>query len=215
LHSYNLLYLRFYIEFRFTKGIILIYNLKLLLTYILTFPLLFFSQNKITDNINYLGDKGLLDSVQVKITFTHNQWNQIDSIKTFYITMDTITDENSGNYSIGISIKDPLMIYDKKQIGEWSQYYYNGQLKSIGSYKIGAFSWCQFAGPTINGYSYKYGEWKYFHKNGQLEAKGTYDIKTEEFSNNCGGDFAFYPLTTKKWQYWDKEGVELFITKKY
>jgi len=148
---------------------------------------------------------GQLDSIYAEIKVFKDQFNRIENSKWFYIYKDTLLD-SLGNYSIGNFIIEPYGDFDGRQIGVWTQYYSNDSIMSIGSYNIGATTWCQSAGPSVSGYSFKTGEWKYYYSNGQLKAQGLFQLEVYEFQNNCGGDARFVSKTNDKWFVFDESG---------
>ncbi|UKN03482.1 hypothetical protein K6119_08140 [Paracrocinitomix mangrovi] len=148
---------------------------------------------------------GTLDSMSYRINTYSNQFNNIDSSITFYVEQDTIID-SSGIQWIGNIILDPFNQFNDARIGKWKSYYSNGQLRSEGSFDLGAFNFCQFAGPSIVGYYYKSGSWTYFYDNGQVKAKGTYTRIFEKINFNCGEDAVFVESLNETWQYWDENG---------
>ena len=62
-------------------------------------------------------------------------------------------------FNKGIMIGDGIIDVNGKKQGVWKEYYYTGELMSIGSYSN----------------SIKVGEWKFYHSNGKLEQEGTYN----------------------------------------
>lgn len=174
-----------------------------------------YSQNHqdITRALNEHYNNGTLDSIQVKIWMANNHFN-FETLKTFYVIQDTLID-STGDYSIGFTVLDPFMEYHNRKIGEWKGYYSNGQLKFIGKYAMGATTTCQFAGPTISGYSFKRGEWIYFYVNGQIEAKGTYLPYTKSYNHNCGEDAHYVSYPDSNWHYWNENGIEIKKPKDY
>ena len=190
--------------------------MKFILTLIFTYPLTGFSQNyqEITNSLNEHYKNGTLDSIQVKLWLVKNDYHQIKDYHFFYGIQDTLVD-SSGDYSVGFKILDPYMEFHNRQVGEWKAYYSDGQLRSIGNFSLGVIIWCQVAGPTISGYSFKSGEWNYYYINGQIEAKGTYLPFTKSYNHNCGEDAYYVPFTGSDWQYWDENGNELNKSKDY
>jgi len=166
------------------------------------------SENASLNKMIGKNNAGQLDSVYSEINVFKDQFNRIDSSRWFYVYKDTLTD-SIGNYSIGYLILEPYGDFDGRQIGKWTQYYSNDSIMSVGNYNIGATTWCQFAGPSVSGYSIKTGEWRYYYPTAQLKAKGDFILETIEFHNNCGGDAHFVSKTSDKWLLFDESGNTL------
>ncbi len=95
-----------------------------------------------------------LDSVLTPIIFFKDEFHRIDSVKKFYIHIDTVKYVDS-SFAIGQIILDPFMDFERAKFGEWTFYYPSGKIYSKGSYSIGAYTECDVAGPNLIGYSFK------------------------------------------------------------
>lgn len=154
-----------------------------------------------------LNKQGKLDSVQAPIIFFKDYFNRIDSVKQFYIHIDTVKYSDS-SFAVGQIILDPFMEFERRKFGEWAFYYPSGKIYSKGSYSIGAFTECQFAGPSLIGYSFKTGGWKYWYENGILMAEGIYQATQIEEKTNCGSDTINVSNVTPNWKLFDNSGMK-------
>jgi MORN repeat variant len=155
-----------------------------------------------------LHDAGHLDSVKTAITHFKDPFNKIEDIKEFYVYTDTVKYDDS-SYAVGQIILDPSMEFERRKIGEWTFYYPSGKIYSKGSYSIGAYTECQFAGPRLIGYSFKTGMWNYWHENGVVMAEGIYEPTSREVETNCGSDTIKVSGVTIKWHIFDSSGIKL------
>ena len=155
-----------------------------------------------------LNKAGKLDSLRTPITFFKDYYHRIDSIKQFYIHVDTVHYSDS-SFAVGQIILDPFMEFERRKFGDWTFYYPSGKIYSKGTYSIGAYTECQFAGPSLIGYSFKTGEWKYWYENGVLMAEGIYEPTHVEEKTNCGVDIINVSSVTSKWKLFDNSGTKL------
>ena len=155
-----------------------------------------------------LNKEGKLDSVKTPIIFFKDDYQRIDSVQQFYMHIDTVRYSDS-SFAIGQLILDPSMEFERRKFGEWTFYYPSGKVYSKGSYSIGAYTVCQFAGPSITGYSFKTGAWKYWYDNGNLMAEGIYEPKQVEELTNCGSDTVNVSKVTTNWNYFDNSGIKM------
>ena len=177
---------------------------------IIILPLLSFGQTESGPDIVWqqcfnLFKEGKLDSSTVRISFFKNSFKRIDSLKQFYIHLDTVV-YNDGYYAVGQSILDPFMEFNGQQIGEWRCFYPTGKMYSKGHFSIGAFTECQAGGPMTNGYSFKTGQWNYWHQNGTIITTGIYRPITNIIKNSCGTDTVFLTKVTTDWKYFAADG---------
>lgn len=134
------------------------------------------------------------------------------------------TSENSVNYgrygdiSDGLPDKDTLvskcndkeiltgigkMALDGKEIsnlkaGHWKEYNSNGILKREGSYKIGSYIQCCFAGPCNQYYHYRSGIWKYYDDDGLLSYELEFVPSKIHIITSCeGGDDLLFGLVER------------------
>ncbi|WP_291139191.1 toxin-antitoxin system YwqK family antitoxin [Flavobacterium sp. UBA7663] len=77
--------------------------------------------------------------------------------------------------------------FNNFRVGFWREFYKNGNLKSEGNYKLDTYKQCCTGGICNGYYSYKYGEWKYYHENGNLKTKGTYRMGKKHKKTSCEG----------------------------
>ncbi|MFD1096106.1 hypothetical protein [Salegentibacter chungangensis] len=110
-----------------------------------------------------------------------------------------------GSYS-----NEYLPIY-KLRIGEWKEFYKNGNLKSIGNYKIGQYEECCTGGVCDGFYNYKIGQWTYFYENGKTKAEGKFDTEKFQLNTYCeGGEkISFGVINPEKWNFYDKMGNKM------
>jgi len=155
-----------------------------------------------------LNKAGKLDSVRTPIIFFKDYFHRIDSIKQFYIHVDTVKFSDS-SFAVGQIILDPLMEFERRKFGEWTFYYPSGKIYSKGSYSIAAYTECQSAGPSLIGYSFKTGAWKYWYDNGILMAEGIYKPTQIEEKTNCGLDTINVSNVTSSWKLFDSSGMKL------
>jgi antitoxin component YwqK of YwqJK toxin-antitoxin module len=185
--------------------------MKKLSTFAIFFlPILSFGQTESGPDIVWqkcinLLKEGRLDSSTVRISFLKNSFQRIDSIKQFFIQLDTVV-YNDGYYSVGQSILDPFMEFNGQQVGEWKYFYPTGKIYSKGLFSIGAYTECQAGGPMTNGYSFKTGQWNYWHENGTVMANGIYKPITTIIKNSCGTDTLFLSKATAEWKYFNGDG---------
>lgn len=151
---------------------------------------------------------GKLDSVQSPVKYFKNHFSMIDSVKQFYIHVDTIKYTNDF-FAVGKIILDPFMEFERKKYGEWAFYYPSGKIYGKGQYSIGAITDCQYAGPSVMGYSFKTGEWKYWYENGSIMAKGVYVKTIDTIRTSCGIDSLYESNVTAKWKLFDSSGKRL------
>lgn len=87
------------------------------------------------------------------------------------------------------------------------EYFRNGEKKYEGSYNIGSFVNCCFAGYCMMFYPYKTGHWEYYYENGQLKATGNYVNPLEHMDTSCeGGDDYFANRISIDWKFYDLYG---------
>lgn len=109
--------------------------------------------------------------------------------------------------SIFIYAYDFEQIKTKMYVGRQIEYFDNGNKKFDGSYKIGSFVNCCFAGYCMMFYPYKSGQWKYYYNNGQVKAFGTYLNSLEHMDTSCeGGDDYYTNRISEDWKFYDTEG---------
>jgi antitoxin component YwqK of YwqJK toxin-antitoxin module len=96
------------------------------------------------------------------------------------------------------------------KIGLWTEYYQNGQIKSQGSFQIGAYTNCCSNGWCESYINYEVGQWKYYYDNGQLKASGIYKVKKEHINTSCEGGAQIYKShISKSWRFYRQDGVEI------
>lgn len=118
-----------------------------------------------------------------------------------------VTFQNAQIKERGKYAYDDENVLSTLKVGEWSSYYENGQLCSIGKYNIGTYIQCCFGGACKQFYNYKIETWKYYHQNGQLKATGEYAIKQLHVDTSCeGGDAMPFGLTTPNWKNFSEQG---------
>lgn len=160
--------------------------------------------------------------------FFINAYGQADSllIKPFYYKLltdekgfegifikvkpDSIFDSVNNILSYGLIINDTATWVNNFKVGNWKEYYPNGQIKSIGSYSIGSYINCGFLGPFRSFYSFKNDLWAYWYENGEKMAEGYYKPKLKHIKTNCkGGDKIYEPTIDQTWQFWDEKGNKI------
>ena len=105
--------------------------------------------------------------------------------------------------------------YNNYRIGLWKEFYRNGNLKSVGNYKLDTYTQCCTSGICDGFYSYKYGEWTYYYDNGKLKAKGKYRIGKKHKKTSCkGGDEINFGFVTDSWSFYNNSGKEINPTQK-
>jgi hypothetical protein len=92
------------------------------------------------------------------------------------------------------------------RVGQWTEFYRNGQIMSIGSYNLQSLLSCHDAMPGVQYYSFKIGDWKYFYEDGAIKAKGTYQIQRVQVSTGVANQFKTKSLTTADWIVNDEKG---------
>jgi len=155
-----------------------------------------------------LNKVGKLDSVRTPIIFFKDYFHRIDSMKQFYIHVDTVHYSDS-SFAVGQIVLDPFMEFERRKFGEWTFYYPSGKIYSKGSYSIGAFTECQYAGPSLIGYSFKTGARRYWYDNGILMAEGIYKPTQVEEKTNCGSDTINVSNVTPNWKLFDNSGMKV------
>ncbi len=102
---------------------------------------------------------------------------------------------SKGKYALN---KSGEMTYLK--IGNWIQYYRNGNVQSEGNYQISSYLDCGPGGLQRIYYNYKFGSWKYFSEHSILEAHGNYIIFKSHIDTSCeGGDDLIFMKPNSKW----------------
>jgi len=102
-----------------------------------------------------------------------------------------------GAFSISLSVKD---------LKASKEFYENRNVKIEGSYKIGSYVDCCFAGPCRSFYFYKVGQWKYYNSAGELDYEIEFTPATLRIDTRCeGGDTLIFGLIkTIPVKYWSK-----------
>ena len=132
-----------------------------------------------------------------QLAFTQNVEN---------VRIDTIVNPENGNFDIGTIIDRP---YDKIRIGQWKEYYSNGEIKAEGELIIGKKAHCCYAGPYTIPYSYKVGKWTYYYKNGKIITQGIYETQKIKVPNSCkGGTMIIIQKVGDNWLFYDSSGTE-------
>jgi len=92
------------------------------------------------------------------------------------------------------------------RVGLWKEFYENRNVKIEGSYKIGSYVDCCFAGPCRSFYFYKVGQWKYYNSAGELDYEIEFTPATLRIDTRCeGGDTLIFGLIkTIPVKYWSK-----------
>jgi len=94
----------------------------------------------------------------------------------------------------------------KMPIGERTEYYGDGTMKSNGSYEISFYTNCCTGGYCEIFYYYKIGTWTYYHANEEIEATGTYTNNFEKIDNSCkGGDKVMTNRISESWAFYDEQ----------
>lgn len=125
------------------------------------------------------------------------------------------------NWSNGIPKERGKFVFNNQgeitllKIGEFKEYFENGNLKANGNYEIGKYTQCCFSGLCSQFYNYKFGEWKYYYENGNLKAEVNYEVKNFPIETSCeGGDtISFGQIDLASIQNFDKEGRQVEISK--
>lgn len=97
------------------------------------------------------------------------------------------------------------------KVGLWTEYYYEGQIKSQGMYQIEEYIYCGTT-PFCKHSVYKIGYWQHYFANGKIKASGVYSLKFTKVRTNCKGGAKLrkgYP--DKSWTFYDEEGKKIKI----
>lgn len=87
-------------------------------------------------------------------------------------------------------------------VGDWKEFYNNGQLKERGTYEITSFIDCGPGGYLRFFMPYKVGNWNYYSENGELIASGTYATKKLHIKTRCeGGDSLYLGIIDSSWKF--------------
>jgi len=114
--------------------------------------------------------------------------------------------------AIGEYSEDYLPFYNLR-IGEWKEYYTNGNLKEVGKYEIGVYTNCCITGLCENYYNYKSGAWKFYFESGNLKSKGDFNLEKFQINTSCeGGDEIIFGIVNQSWEYFDEKGNEIWPT---
>lgn len=122
------------------------------------------------------------------------------------VSLDTIFYNNRKIKAIGTFAVDRNNKKEDYKIGEWAEYYENGQIKSNGEYKMGFVLACRSATMGLAYYTYKIGDWTYYYENGQVMAKGKYDLTTQEVFTGIAKQYAKKSVITEGWSLYDISG---------
>lgn len=102
------------------------------------------------------------------------------------------------------------------KVGNWTEYYLNGVLKSIGDYQISSFIDCGTAGLERIFYNYKIGDWTYLKNDSSIEARGTYKTIKTNIDTRCqGGDNLLFMTITENWFFSNAPNTESIDKTKY
>jgi len=102
------------------------------------------------------------------------------------------------------------------KVGEWIEYYEDGELKSIGTYAVGDYIQCCTAGPCREYYNYKVGQWEYRYPSGRMKAKGIYDIADWHIKTSCeGGDLMKFGRINAEWEIYYTSGEKVDSLERY
>ncbi|PCE64739.1 toxin-antitoxin system YwqK family antitoxin [Sediminicola luteus] len=81
------------------------------------------------------------------------------------------------------------------KVGHWKEFRANGTIEAEGSYKIGSYIQCCYAGPCHWYYHYRYGKWKYYDVNGELCYELEFVPTELRIKTSCdGGDDLLFGL---------------------
>lgn len=166
------------------------------------------SSNTIWDRCVALDKAGRLDLIRAPIIHYRDYFNIIDSIKSFYVAIDTVYYTDS-SFAVGQLILDPNMDFHRRKFGEWTFYYPSGKPYSKGFFLIGAYTSCGAGGPSVVGYHFKAGDWQYWYENGGTMAYGTYKPNTLRVDTNCNFDTLAVTAITNQWKLYDSLGARL------
>ena len=180
-------------------------TLALLLVHFLSFGQTENSPDIVWQKCLSLYNQGKLDSSTVKVSFLKNPFHRIDTVKQFYIHLDTFIYAGK-YYAIGQSILDPFMEFEGQQIGVWTYYYPSGEIYSKGEFSIGAYTECQAGGPMTIGYSFKTGHWKYYYESEKTMALGIYKPSKIIKRTECGSDTIYISNPTREWAFFNEDG---------
>jgi len=122
------------------------------------------------------------------------------------IKFDTIFYDPKKIKSIGSFAIDRNEKNSDYKIGKWTEYYENGQVKSIGEYQMSYVMACRSAMPDLAYYSYKIGSWTYYHVNGQVMATGKYDLDKQKVFTGIANQFAKKSVVSNYWFFYDSDG---------
>lgn len=122
------------------------------------------------------------------------------------LTTDTIFYDNKKPKAIGTFAVDRNNKKEGYKVGKWTEYYENGQVKSIGEYQMAFVFACHSARPGLAYYTYKIGDWTYYYDNGQVMAKGKYDLTTQKVFTGIADQYAKKSVVTDVWLLYDNNG---------
>jgi len=118
------------------------------------------------------------------------------------------TTKSKGYYAIDSENK-----MSNLRVGEWFEYYENGNIKETGSFAIGAYLDCGMGGLERSFYNYKIGRWTYYLENGEVSAIGDYQMIKTHIDTRCeGGDSLFFGIINDNWIFYNKQGEKIDIS---
>jgi antitoxin component YwqK of YwqJK toxin-antitoxin module len=121
-------------------------------------------------------------------------------------TVDTLFYDNKKIKSIGSFAIDRNTKKSDFKIGKWTEYYENGQLKSIGEYQMSYVLACRSAMPGLSYYSYKINNWTYYYVSGQVMANGKYELEKQKVFTGIANQFAKKSVVTNDWLFYNSNG---------
>lgn len=121
-------------------------------------------------------------------------------------TLDTIYYSDKKIKAIGFYVADDKGKKTPYRIGLWTEYFNNGEIRSIGNYIFNKVYGCCSAMPCFDINCYKTGEWIYYYDNGQVKATGTYKVERIAVNRGVANQFLYTSLITDSWNFYDADG---------
>jgi hypothetical protein len=118
------------------------------------------------------------------------------------------TIKSKGNYAIDSENK-----VSELRVGEWFEYYENGNIKETGFFAIGSYLDCGIGGLERSFYNYKIGKWTYYFKSGKVSATGDYQTIKTLIDTRCeGGDSLDFGVINNNWTFYNEQGEQIDIS---
>ena len=88
----------------------------------------------------------------------------------------------------------------------WTEFYNNGEIKSIGKYQFALVYDC--CGGTLCNQvcPYKVGDWTYYYDNGKIKAAGSFRVEKTKANTSVENQFNYKSIMTSSWLFYDSNG---------